>query len=94
MFFIVLACVIRFVGKDKSSWRGQPGSTWLITKRQRGASIAGSGLVDRKSDRLCRVVDKLIVILMTEDREPSCSHQVVSEGVMSSSVPINNTDRY
>ena len=35
-----------------------------------GLSIAGSGLVDRKPDRLCRVVDKSIVILLTEDRNP------------------------
>ena len=42
-------------------------TTWCFDCR---LSIAGSGLVDRKSDRLCRVVDKSIVILLTEDRDP------------------------
>jgi hypothetical protein len=46
----------------------------LIIKRQRGASIAGSDFVDCKLDRLCRIVDKLIVILLKEDRVPSRSH--------------------
>ena len=42
----------------------------MITKRRHGGSIAGSGLVDLKPDRLCRIVDKSIVILLTEDRGP------------------------
>jgi hypothetical protein len=44
------------------------------TKRRCGALITGSGLVDRKPDRLCCVVNKSIVILLTEDRAPSHSH--------------------
>jgi hypothetical protein len=52
------------------------GSARLITKRRRGASIAASGLVDRKPDHLWRVVDKSIVILLTADQAPSCPHQL------------------
>ena len=35
----------------------------------------GSDLVDQKSDRLCRVIYKSIVMLLTEDREHSRFHQ-------------------
>ena len=42
----------------------------MITKRRRGTLIAGSGIVDRKPDCLYHVVDKSIVILLTEDRDP------------------------
>jgi hypothetical protein len=57
-----LACVLRFAGKSKPSWRGQSSSSSADNQRIRGAKVAGFISLDLKPDRCVSNPPKSIVI--------------------------------
>jgi hypothetical protein len=57
-----LACVLRFAGKSKPSWRGQSSNSYVDNQRIRGAKVAGFFSLDLKPDRCVSNPPKSIVI--------------------------------
>ena len=70
-----LACVLRFAGKSKLSWRGRPTAAWLITIGFVVLRLRGQ-LFGSEAGSVCLESVKSIIILnLSEDQGPSSYQQ-------------------